>query len=147
MAIVWYVVCSVKNAPITSVWSCRPRARTNSRRSCCWALAWETSSGCWKLPHSGMRTVSLAWNGSGVKWNGYAALRSRIACSAAGLKEYCVQSSGGCPEPPLSHALLAYAHVVESAAAPARALAMVGLMSDSFWVKPDQPADSDRDGP
>src|SRR6266704_975991 len=26
-------------------------------------------SGCWKLPHRGMLTVSRAWNGCGVKWN------------------------------------------------------------------------------
>src|SRR2546430_1442921 len=38
-------------------------------------------------------------------------------------------------------------HLVESAKAPARTLAIVGLMSDSFCVKPDQPADSVTDGP
>ena len=45
------------------------------------------------------------------------------------------------------HALFAYSHLVESADALACAAAIVGLMSDSFCVNPDQPADSDTDGP
>src|SRR2546430_7275637 len=50
--------------------TCSARARTDSCRSCCWALACDTCSGCWKLPHKGIETVSRAWNGCGVKWNG-----------------------------------------------------------------------------
>jgi len=37
--------------------------------------------------------------------------------------------------------------VAESTAAVERALAMVGLISDSFCVKPDQAAESDSEGP
>src|SRR5438094_4887142 len=91
--------------------------------------------------------VSRAWNGCGVKWKGYRPFWSRSACSVPGLKAYWVQSSSGCPDPALNHALFAYAHVAESAAALDRAPAMVGLMSDSFCVNPDQAADSATDGP
>src|SRR3989475_12973020 len=38
-------------------------------------------------------------------------------------------------------------HLVESAKAPARTLAIVGLMSESFCVNPAQPAERASDGP
>ena len=47
----------------------------------------------------------------------------------------------------LSQALFWYAQAAESACAPCRRLVIVGLMSDSFCVKPDHAADSDSDGP
>src|SRR6266478_8628008 len=46
-----------------------------------------------------------------------------------------------------NHAAFSYAHAKESVCALCRIAAIVGLMSDSFCVNPDQPADSDTDGP
>src|SRR5207247_11450075 len=55
------------------------------------------------------------------------------------------QLSGVCPV--FNHAAFSYAHAKESVCALCRIAAIVGLMSDSFCVNPDQPADSDTDGP
>src|SRR2546430_8693692 len=79
-------VVTVRYAWLTSVCTWSPRARTDSSRSCCCAFACDTWSGWEKLPHNGILTVRRAWNGCGVKFNGYAAFWSRIACACCGVK-------------------------------------------------------------
>src|SRR2546430_11696009 len=79
-------VVTVRYAWLASVCTWRPRARTDSSTYCCCAFACDTWSGWEKLPHNGILTVRRAWNGCGVKLNGYAAFWSRIACACCGVK-------------------------------------------------------------
>src|SRR5207247_10619716 len=82
-----------------------------------------------------------AWNGCGVKLNGYAAFWSRIACSCWGVNASAPQGSAVCPA--FNQAVFSYWHAAMFAAALADSAAIVGLMSESFCVNPDQLADSD----
>src|SRR5438093_11667945 len=91
-----------------------------------------------------MLIVRRAWNGCGVKLNGYAAFWSRIACSCAGVNTYRLQLTGDCPA--LSQAVFQYWHAATLAAALADSAAIVGLMSESVGVNPDQPADTETRG-
>src|SRR2546429_563729 len=85
-----------------------------------------------------------AWNGCGVKLNGYAAFWSRTACSCWGVNASALQGSGDCPV--FNQAVFSYWHSAMLAAALACAAAIVGLMSESFCVNPDQLADTETLG-
>src|SRR5207247_11354222 len=132
MAMVRYAVVTVRYPWLTSVCTCSPRARTDSSRSCCCAFACDTCSGWEKLLHSGMLIIKRAWNGCGVKLNGYAAFWSRIACSCAGVNAYRLQLTGDCPA--LSQAVFQYWHAATLAAAPADSGAIGGVMPESVGV-------------
>src|SRR3989442_932163 len=139
-----YAVVTVRYAWLTSVCTCSPRARTDSSKSCCCAFACDTWSGWEKLLHNGMLIVRRAWNGCGVKLNGYAAFWSRIACACCGVKASRLQLSGNCPA--FSQAVFSYWHAAMLPAALADSAAIVGLMSESFCVNPDQLADTETLG-
>src|SRR5207247_8836618 len=91
-----------------------------------------------------MLIVRRAWNGCGVKLKGYAAVGSRIACAGAGGNASACQRSGDCPA--FNQAVFSYWHAAMLAAALADAAAIVGLMSESFCVNPDQLADTETLG-
>src|SRR5881398_331937 len=91
-----------------------------------------------------MLIVRRAWNGCGVKLNGYAAFWSRIACSCWGVNASAPQGSAVCPA--FNQAVFSYWHAAMFAAALADSAAIVGLMSESFCVNPDQLADTETLG-
>src|SRR2546428_5868216 len=70
---------------------------------------------------------------------------SRIACSWAGVNASAEQ--GSISPPGLTQLEFSYWHRIMFVSACARAAAIVGLMSDSFCVNPDQPAENDSAGP
>ena len=80
-----------------------------------------------------------------MKWKGYRAFWSRIACSWAGVKASAEQGSAA--PPAFSQLAFSYRQMIVFVSACAWAAAIVGLMSESFCVNPDHPADNDSDGP